>query len=91
MKTRTALILTGISFLVLVVVAVAGIAVILKQPRSAQQNAASMFGSGLGILYCLVLAAIWLPWAVAFRKRRDQEQAKDRPPDRPVQRKRPAD
>lgn len=98
MSNKLALILLGVWTLVVI----AGCSgafwyVSVKVPRHQQDERARMFGSGAGVVACIGYAAIMLPWAVAFRKRREAQQARDEheededEEDRPRRRKRPRD
>ena len=98
MTTKLALILTGIvTLLVFAGCAGAFWFVSTKVPRNQQNERARMFGSGVGLVGVIAYGAIWLPWAVAYRKRRerqmekDQEEAEDdeRPRKKPRKKTRP--
>ena len=76
MSTKLALILTGV-WTLLVVAACSGALwfVTSKVPRSQQDERARLFGGSIGILAAIGYAGVWLPWAVAYRKRHQQQQA----------------
>jgi hypothetical protein len=83
MRARLALILTGIWTLIVIVGCVGIIMHIANGPQSQQEERASQAGAGFGVVAAMGYAGIWIPWAIAFGKKRQAR------PDRP--KRRPAD
>lgn len=95
MTTKLALILTGIWTLLVIIGCSGAIWFVTTLPRHQQEQRSAMLGGSMAIVALVGYAGIALPWAVAFRKRReeqaaraaeDNEEEEDRP--RPRKRKR---